>query len=116
MDRCSPRQKVGDDDDRELELFGEVEGLNSGVEAVGRILGGHDYARKVSLGGAHGLIQIALLGLCGNPGGRPSALDVDDDHRRLNHPRHPHSLAHKGEPAPRGGTHGTHTCMARTDG
>src|SRR6266568_1436610 len=110
------QEEIGDQDDGELEGLREVEGFYGGVEAVEGVLHRDDDARIVALRGPEGLVQVALLGLGGNAGGGPPPLDVDDDHRSLDHARHPDGLGHEREASPGGGAHGPDPGVPGPDG
>ena len=109
------QQEIGDQDDGELEGLREVESFDGGVEAVEGVLHRDDDARIVALRGPERLVQIALLGLGGNARGGPPPLDVDHDHRGLDHARHPDGLGHQRKAAAGGGAHGPHAGVSRAD-
>ena len=65
---------VAEDDDRRLELVGEVEGLPRELERVLAVAGRQHDARELALGGVDDVAQVGLLG----PGwqGRSRGLDA----------------------------------------
>ena len=74
---------VGEHDHRRAVLHGQPDGLDGDGEAVARRLGRQDRQGRLAVAAVHGVQQVGLLGLGRQPGGRPAALDVDDDERQL---------------------------------
>ena len=70
---------VGEDEHRELELLGDVEGVDGRVEAVLDVGAGEDDARRVAVRAEEGLQEVGLLALRRVAGRGPAALHVDDD-------------------------------------
>ena len=70
----------------------------------------------VPLGRAVYLVQVRLLGLGGDSGGRPASLYLDYDDRRFDHPRQPDGLGHEGKTASRSAAHRAHSRITRPHG
>src|SRR5579862_1660886 len=109
-------QQVRDDDDRALILLGEVEGFDRAVEAIGSVAGGDNDAREIALGSAINLVEIGLLLLGGNAGGRSAALNFDENDGRFDHAGHADGLGHQREASAGGGAHGARAGITGTDG
>ncbi len=58
-----PDRLVGEDDDRELRLLGDVEGVDGRVEAVLDVRRGEDDARHVAVRAEDGEVEVRLLRL-----------------------------------------------------
>ncbi len=91
---------VGQQDDRRHVLDGDAHRLEGRTEAVGGRHRRDDRNRRLAVAPEHGLQQVRLLGLGRQPGRRPAALDVDDDHRQLDHHREPDGLRLEAMPGP----------------
>ena len=78
-------------------------GLDGDLEAVARAAGGDDRHRRLAVAAVHRHEEVGRLGLGGQAGGRPAALDVDDQQRQLEADGEAHRLALEGDAGTAGG-------------
>ena len=76
-------EAVGEQHDRGHVVDGDAHRLARHGEAVGRRGGGQDDDRRVAVAAHHRLVEVGLLGLGRQAGGRAAALGVDDHQRQL---------------------------------
>ena len=77
-----------------------------GIEAMCRRMGGHDRNGTFSVPSVQGLVQVCLLGLGGDAGGRAGPLDINHDKRELRHHRKTECLGFQGESGSGGSRNG----------
>ena len=110
------QEAFGEEQDRGHVLQGDLGGLESCVEAVGRRVGGHDGHRAFAVAAVQGLVEVGLLRLGRQAGGGTAALDVHDDQRQLGHHRETHRLGLQGEARAGRGGHGEVAGIGGADG
>jgi len=97
---------VAQHEHRHVVLAGEVDGFNGGVEAVFDISRGQHHARGVPVAAKAGEVQIRLLDLRRQAGGRAAPLDVDHHQRHLGHDRPAQRFHLQRKPRPARAGHG----------
>ena len=96
---------VGQQDHRRAVLDGDPGRLDGGVEALGRAVARHDGQRRLAVTAEHRDVEVGGLGLGGQAGGGPAALDVDEQQRQLHRHRQRDRLALERHARTRGGGH-----------
>ena len=94
--------EVGGDEDRRLELLGQVEGLDGQRVALLDRAGDQDDVAAVAVAEQVELEDVALAGPGGQAGARPHALDVDDHDRDLGEVGQADELGHQRDARPGG--------------
>ena len=84
---------IGQQDDRGHVLHRDAAGLDRAFEGIGRAARGDHRQRRVAVATIDRLVEVRLLGLGRQPGGRTATLRVDDDQRQLGHDGQAHRLA-----------------------
>ena len=108
-----PQVQVGEDEDRGLELLGQVEGLLEELVALEDRAGEQHRMAGVAVGEGVGKAHIALHGSGGQAGGWAHPLDVDEDRGDLSVVAEPDELRHQRDPRAGGGGHGPGAGPAR---
>ena len=114
--RAVAKEALGEQQDRGHVLEGDLGGLEGGVEAVRRRMGGHDGHRAFAVAPIEGLVEVGLLRLGGQAGGWAAALDVHDDQRQLGHHGEAHRLGFQGEARTGGRGHREASGIGGADG
>ena len=117
MDDLHPRRQalVGQQDDRHLVALGVVEGVDRRPEAVLHRDRRDDDPRGLAVAAVEGVLQVGLLGLGRQAGGRPAALGVDHDAGDLRGAGVAEHLGHQREARAGGGRHRLHAGVRRAE-
>ena len=109
------KRLVGQQDHRHLVLLGDVESADDLPEAVVDVERCHDATRRLAAGAVNSKLQIGLLGLGRQTGGRSAAHHIDDHQRALGHRREIQRLAHQRQARATGGGQYPLACERSTD-
>ena len=107
---------VGQQHNRGHVLHRDPAGLDRAFESIARAAGGDHRHRCIAIAAIDRLIEIALLGLGRQAGGRAAALRIDDDQRQFSHDGKAHRLALERDAGTRRGGYAETAGIARADG
>ena len=110
-----PDGLIGEDEDGDLELLGDVERLDRRVETVLDVRAGEDDPRRVAVSPEEALEEVGLLALGRIARRGAAALHVDDDDGNLRHRGQAEHLDHQGKARAGGRRHRLDAGKGRSD-